>query len=179
MFDSNHHRRRCKKESENLKMVRSSPTQKSVKKVVFLQACLIMSFFLQNVILSNLKNTSIVKSPMQMVMMNLVVCLVIFAILLAINKQPQQTYSDNPIKSNGTLLENNKCKTCMDSRIYCTSLFCCCYCCFNFSEEDDIHSTNPKIAHNFRKTFLIPITPWIHAIIIFLNVRYNANYIIT
>ena len=112
---------------------------------------------------------------MQMITMNLVLCLVIFGILVAINKQPQQTHSDNPIKISGSMLENNKCKTCMDSKLFCTSLFCCCYCCFNFSEEDDVHSTTSEVAHNFRKTFLIPVAPWIHAIIIFLNVRYTAN----
>ena len=159
-----------------------SPTCKSVKKVIFLLLCLVLAFGIQNVIFSCLKNTSSINSPTQVFFMNLIMCLIIFSILLAINKQPKQKYFDNAsfhssLDSNSSyrrslLLENNKRKiSCVESRLFCTSLFCCCYCCFNFSEEDDKRVTRNEISHQFRKSFVIPIAPWIHAIAIFLNMR--------
>ena len=161
--------------------INSTPSKKSVNKVIFLLLCLVFAFGIQNVIFSNLKNTSVIKSPTQVFATNLIMCLIIFAILLVINKQPKQTYYGSTTQSyrsgsNGhrrsSLLENNKWKPCVESRLFCTSLFCCCYCCFNFSDEEDTHrSSKREIAHNFRKSFLIPIAPWIHAMAIFLNVR--------
>ena len=161
----------------------SSPTQKSVSRVTFLLVCLLVAFGIQNVIFSNMKNTSVIRSPNKLFAMNLIICLVIFAILLAINKQPRQNYNDSSKhgpsdysesrdrRRRSSLLENNKCKvSCVESRLFCTSLFCCCYCCFNFSEEDKRSSEN-EVSHHFRKSLLIPIAPWIHAIAVFLNVR--------
>ena len=72
-----------------------SPTCKSVKKVIFLLLCLVLAFGIQNVIFSCLKNTSSINSPTQVFFMNLIMCLIIFSILLAINKQPKQKYFDN------------------------------------------------------------------------------------
>ena len=153
-----------------------------MKRVIFFLLCLVLAFGIQNVIFSNLKNTSVIKSPTQVFATILIMCLIIFSILLAINKQPKQTYYGSTFVSNrsgssghrrSSLLENNKCKPCVESRLFCTSLFCCCYCCFNFSDEEDTHhmSSRNEIAHQFKKSFLIPIAPWIHAIAIFLNVR--------
>ena len=138
--------------------------------------CLLIAFFLQNVISSNLKNTSIINSPMQIMAMNLLICLAVFSILLAIYKQPQQTYNANSNMriNNRYMLENQKYKPCTESRLFCSSILCCCYCCFNAS-EDDIYSSNGKITVNSRKTFLIPIAPWIHAVAIFLNIRYYKS----
>merc|ERR1712150_68711 len=132
-------------------------TKKSVKRVLFLLLCLVVTFILQNVILSNLKNTLLITSSAQMFTLNFVICLLIFAILLAISKQPRQTHRDSPIKSDSSILGNNRRNGCLDSRLFCTSLFCCCYCCFNFPEEDDIHFKYGNISHNFRRTFLLPI----------------------
>ena len=159
------------------------PSYLSVKKVIFLLCCLVLAFGIQNVIFSSLKNTSSIKSPSQVFAMNLIMCLIIFAILLAINKQPKQTYFDNSSRNStmdgescerhcrSTLLKNNRGKiSCLESRLFCTSLFCCCYCCFNLSEEDKQNTQNVT-SHHFRKSFLIPVAPWIHAIAIFLNVR--------
>ena len=138
--------------------------------------CLLIAFFLQNVISSNLKNTSIINSPMQIIAMNLLICLAVFGILLAIYKQPQQTYNANSnIRiNNRSMLENQKYKPCIESRLFCSSILCCCYCCFNAS-ENDIYSSNGKVTVTSRKTFLIPIAPWIHAVAIFLNIRYYKS----
>ena len=63
--------------------------------MIFLLLCLVLAFGIQNVIFSSLKNTSSIKSPTQVFFMNFIMCLIIFSILLAINKQPKQKYSDN------------------------------------------------------------------------------------
>merc|ERR1711894_651295 len=64
--DPKHHPSRCKKPSQKQKSVRPSPTKKSVKRVLFLLLCLVVTFILQNVILSNLKNTLVITSSAQM-----------------------------------------------------------------------------------------------------------------
>ena len=170
---SKSHSRSSNKNNDITSSGHAPPTNKSVKRVVYLLMCLLIAFFLQNVISSNLKNTSIINSPMQIIAMNLLICLAVFGILLAIYKQPQQTYNANSnirIK-NRSMLENQKYKPCIESRLFCSTILCCCYCCFNAS-EDDIYSSNGKVTVNSRKTFLIPIAPWIHAVAIFLNIRY-------
>ena len=168
-FKRKRHHGQGKQELPKHHQAQATPTKKSVKKVVFLLPCLMLLFFVQNGILASLTNTSRIKSPIQMISMNLVVCVIIFFILLAINKQPQQIYASVPVSNNVSAPKNNIVKMCKDSKQFFTSIFCCCYCCFNYPEED--HCLSTSIDDTLRKTFLIPLAPWIHAITIFLNVR--------
>ena len=187
--------------------VQSSPTRSSAKRVLWLLFFLVISFYTQNVILSGLKNTSLIRSPVILITLNLFLCITIFVICVALTKHPQHAYVNAHANTNNMLLlgDENRERRGKTKRgggmMLCfksSSAFCCCpYLCFqgHMSSNSNVDGTNhsdhsqisfrqmpkddaaPSIipsttsVHDFRKTFLMPMAPWLHAMAIFLNVR--------